>query len=141
MRAGIVGATPGDAAHFAICTDLFNGNIIESSAFSANNNNKLFNSFGFYFVEVRPAQRRFFRLISGSGAYGDGTEAKDVVAYLEGYESWKSRYESRCETSELIHNLGVSKASVSLSRDNSVTLAKMDEDGPWRSLLAQAIEG
>lgn len=95
------------------------------------------NTYAFYFVEKRGPHRRFFRIFSG-GVYGSaGDAAKEVIAFLSGYEAWRSSAEAKLAGSTLIHNLDVTEAELVLPGGEIQTLARADEGAHfWLQLAA-----
>lgn len=97
------------------------------------------NSYAFYLVEKRDPHRRFFRLPSG-GAYTRPEESKrEILAYLQGYETWRRTQEGQLAQSLLIHNMGDSDAQVTLGNGQQLTLFGDEGAEAWWNALAQRL--
>lgn len=98
------------------------------------------NTYAFYFVEVRPRHRRFFRLFCG-GAYGDwARDATAVVSYLARYEAWRKTYEDVLGESTLIHNMGNDRAELLFECGERALIENHDTTLDWWKRLGDEID-
>jgi hypothetical protein len=94
------------------------------------------NSYAFYFAERRGQHRRFFRIFSG-GVYGRPEEdAKIVVGFLAGYESWRARFEGELSSSTIVYNMGNGTAELVRSNGDRLSHVGREEGAAfWEALL------